>query len=107
MSDEAKQRATEAAIAGVWLRMRPTVLARFTAVEQALAAARDGALEEGLREQALHEAHKLAGSLGMFGFPEGSDLAKELEKSLRQGLGAAAAARFIERLGDLKTLLGA
>jgi HPt (histidine-containing phosphotransfer) domain-containing protein len=35
-----------------------------------------------LRRDAEHEAHKLAGSLGMFGFPTGSELARELELML-------------------------
>ncbi|NEQ70731.1 MAG: Hpt domain-containing protein, partial [Symploca sp. SIO2D2] len=34
------------------------------------------------RQQAQQEAHKLAGSLGMFDFDEGSNLAQEMEQLL-------------------------
>lgn len=108
MSDEADQRArTQAAIAGVWQRLRPTVLERFTRIEQALDILRVGVLDEARCEEAIHEAHKLAGSLGMFGFPAGSVLARELEQALKAGLGAEAAARYAERLRELKLRLEA
>jgi len=41
-----------------------------------------GDLDAGIRAQAEVDAHKLAGSLGMLGFPEGSRLARELEQAL-------------------------
>jgi HPt (histidine-containing phosphotransfer) domain-containing protein len=42
-------------------------------------ALRRGTLDAQLRQKAEQEAHKLAGSLGSFGFPEGSLLANEIE----------------------------
>jgi DNA-binding response OmpR family regulator/HPt (histidine-containing phosphotransfer) domain-containing protein len=43
-------------------------------------------LSEDLRQSAQHEAHKLAGSLGMFGLTAESDQCKGLEADLAEGL---------------------
>ncbi|MGI8730799.1 MAG: HD domain-containing phosphohydrolase [Solirubrobacteraceae bacterium] len=53
---------------------------RVTTLEQAVAAIAAGSLHEQLRASAQRDAHKLAGSLGTFGLPRGSDLARELEQ---------------------------
>ncbi len=72
------------AVAGVWERMRPMILARVPPIEAAVAALLEGRLEEDLRGWAVREAHKLAGSLGTFGFPEGSRVAREIEDLLQE-----------------------
>ncbi len=107
MSDEARRESLDAAVAAVWQRMRPTVLARFTGIEEALVAVQAGALTNDLRERAIQEAHKLAGSLGTFGFPHGTDLAREIERAFRDDVDAEAARRFAERLQALKDELQA
>lgn len=56
---------------------------RLSALEQALLALNQGSLSEELRQQAQHEAHKLAGALGTLGFDEGSRLAAEIEDGLQ------------------------
>ena len=53
---------------------------RITTLEQAVPAVLAGHLDEELRAAAQHDAHKLAGSLGTFGMPLGSDLARKLER---------------------------
>jgi putative two-component system response regulator len=53
---------------------------RVTTLEEAVAAALAGVLDESLRAEAESDAHKLAGSLGTFGLSRGSDLASELEQ---------------------------
>lgn len=35
-----------------------------------------------MRRGAMDTAHKLAGSLGMFGYPRGTELAREIEQML-------------------------
>jgi putative two-component system response regulator len=52
---------------------------RVATLEEAVAAIVGGILDEGLRARAQSDAHKLAGSLGTFGFARGSDLARALE----------------------------
>ena len=55
---------------------------RALTVEAAVAAMALGKLGETLRAAAERDAHKLAGALGTFGLPHGSELARELEESL-------------------------
>ena len=69
-------------LAAIWLRNRPLVEGRLALLERAAAAAAEGTFNEELREEASHTAHKLAGSLGMFGFPRGSEIARRLEMLL-------------------------
>lgn len=64
---------------GLWERSRPTVEKRLQVLAQAAAVAATGNLQEPLRSEAESEAHKLAGSLGMFGFTHGTELAREIE----------------------------
>lgn len=108
MSEDSARRAkTQAAVEGVWQRMRPMVLARFVSIERALESLGHGTLDVSLRLQAAAEAHKLAGSLGMFGFPEGSVLAREFETAIKNGVEDDAAARYAERLLAFKERLEA
>ncbi|MDP8908266.1 MAG: response regulator, partial [Chloroflexota bacterium] len=52
---------------------------RIATLELAVPEMLVGHLDEGLRASAQQDAHKLAGSLGTFGLPRGSDLARKLE----------------------------
>ena len=69
-------------ISALWERKRPLILQRLTILDRAAEAAAVGSLEDSLCEEALSEAHKLAGSLGTFGFPTGTEIARELEVGL-------------------------
>jgi HPt (histidine-containing phosphotransfer) domain-containing protein len=71
--------------ASLWDQFKGIVLERMTAVEEAAAAARQGSLGDDVRGRAEVAAHKLAGSLGSIGFPEGSQIALEIEGLLREG----------------------
>jgi diguanylate cyclase (GGDEF)-like protein len=55
---------------------------RLAVLEQATHALKQGKLDEQLRSRAEQEAHKLTGSLGSFGFAEGSRLAQDIEQML-------------------------
>ena len=63
----------------IWLRNAPVMQQRLKLLDDAAAAALASALSEDLRLEAAGEAHKLAGSLGMFGYPRGTDIAREIE----------------------------
>ncbi|HIK10661.1 MAG TPA: response regulator [Oscillatoriaceae cyanobacterium M33_DOE_052] len=78
------QEQTRAAVAQVWERFKDRMDARVMVLEQAVAAIDSGHLDEELRSEAYHNAHKLAGSLGTFGYTKGSELAKEAESLLQQ-----------------------
>jgi HPt (histidine-containing phosphotransfer) domain-containing protein len=70
-------------LATLWERNLPLLRERCAELDQAVAQARAGNLSAQLRQDALSTAHKLAGSLGMFGYPEGTDYARRVEERLQ------------------------
>ncbi|MBE9180337.1 response regulator [Oculatella sp. LEGE 06141] len=96
LSDQARAAAIEA-----WEHLKKPILARLTVLDQATMALQRGHLPEPLRDEAEQAAHKLAGSLGMFGFPEGSRLGWEIEQILKQPNAADALARLEARVVGL------
>ena len=69
------QEKTSALIAALWQKNRPIVEERI------------GMLAAGKADHTamLEAAHKLSGSLGMYGFPEASAIASQIEGALRSG----------------------
>ncbi|HLH23198.1 MAG TPA: Hpt domain-containing protein [Chloroflexota bacterium] len=100
-------RAMTAAITAMWQRFRAPTLERVAVVEQATTALLQEELDAGLRERAFHEAHRLAGSVGTFGFADGSRLAHEVEQLLRppRALGTAEALRLADLVSQLRYAL--
>ena len=68
-----------AAAIALWEQFKPPILERMLSLDQAVTALKAGTLPDDLWQEASSSAHKLAGSLGMFGFPEGSRLAQQIE----------------------------
>jgi DNA-binding response OmpR family regulator len=85
-------------------RFRGSFAQQVTVLEQAKIALVEGNLSEGLRQSAGQEAHKLAGGLGTFGYPQGSNLAREIEHMLMDGtpLGREEALRLDRLVADLQ-----
>jgi len=78
--DETDDDEDRAAIAALWVGAQGRVLDRIATIDAAVAALAAGTVQDaGTHAAGAGEAHKLAGSLGTFGLPEGSRLAKELE----------------------------
>jgi HPt (histidine-containing phosphotransfer) domain-containing protein len=73
------EEATRKMLAVMWERNLPILRERINEIEKAASAAADGSLTSEARASASGTAHKLAGSLGMFGYPRGTDLARKLE----------------------------
>ncbi|HIK03721.1 MAG TPA: response regulator [Trichormus sp. M33_DOE_039] len=69
-------------VAQVWERAAPQLEERIVTIEQASAMLLQDKLTQEMRLKAKSEAHKLAGSLGMFGSDTGSHLAQEIETLL-------------------------
>ncbi|MEL6325662.1 MAG: response regulator [Cyanobacteria bacterium J06626_23] len=67
--------------AAIWERAKARLRERIAIIEQATSAASADTLADELRQQAETEAHKLAGSLGMFNFDQGSQLAQQAEQA--------------------------
>ena len=70
---------TEKLLANLWARNLPMVRDRLDLLDRAADTATSATLTSLLRSDAAMTAHKLAGSLGMFGYNEGTRLARELE----------------------------
>ncbi|MBW4465650.1 MAG: response regulator [Pegethrix bostrychoides GSE-TBD4-15B] len=86
---------TLASINHIWQRFQPRVSQQVEILERAVSALEQSVLEQDLQQQARQEAHTLAGSLGLFGLPEGSQLAHCIEQQLQaeQPLAEATALR--------------
>lgn len=74
---------TQDVTAEVWKRFQGRIDEQVSILEQAKVAASENNLKDKLHQQALQQAHSLAGSLGTFGFALGSKLAREIEHLLK------------------------
>jgi DNA-binding response OmpR family regulator/HPt (histidine-containing phosphotransfer) domain-containing protein len=94
---------TKRALQQVWKKYETHNRDRLRILEQAIRALKMGELSEELRQQARSAAHKLAGTLGVFGLPEGSRFALEIEDFFRSG--AVSNAKKLQQLAQgLSTL---
>lgn len=88
----------------LWHRHKDTIFERLDALEAA--SARAATLDVVAREEARSVAHKLAGSLGTFGFQEGTDLARDSETILsNDAISAADQQRLVANAAKIRTLL--
>jgi HPt (histidine-containing phosphotransfer) domain-containing protein len=72
----------EALLTDLWKRQLPLLQERLDLLDRTAAEASTGILSEASRAEALSVAHKLSGSLGMFGHYQGTDAARLLEQIL-------------------------
>ncbi|MCX7593389.1 MAG: response regulator [Fischerella sp.] len=79
------QNQVTAGVARVWEEVVQKLEERVAAIKQASTMLLESKLSEEIRSKAKQEAHKLVGSLGMFGSDEGSHLAQEIESLLENG----------------------
>ncbi|MBW4692172.1 MAG: response regulator [Lyngbya sp. HA4199-MV5] len=84
--------ATPQEFAGAWQHYRGHYRDRLAVISQAISALTHGSLSAALRQQAVREAHTLAGSLGSFGLDQASHDCKQLEARLTEIEGVAAIA---------------
>ena len=71
-----------ALLSRIWRQNLPIVQDRVVCLERAAEHAAAGSLTPERRTEAADTAHKLAGSLGMFGYPQGTDIARAVEEHL-------------------------
>ncbi|MGH9597465.1 MAG: Hpt domain-containing protein [Edaphobacter sp.] len=67
----------------LWQKNLPTIRERLDLLDKFGAAAASGKLNEPTRLEALSIAHKLAGSLGMYGYQQGTEVASKMERILK------------------------
>ena len=69
-------------MSALWQRHLPEMQARLSRLDRAVDAATEGTLQPSLQQEAASVAHKLAGSLGMYGYIHGTELSRTLEELL-------------------------
>ena len=67
----------------LWEQNRQSIMTRFDVIQVATVDILGGELGEQRKQDVVAEAHKLAGTLGTYGFAQGSYLARELELLIR------------------------
>jgi HPt (histidine-containing phosphotransfer) domain-containing protein len=70
-------------LAELWQNSRPTLLERVAALHAASEALTANPFDQEARERGREAAHKLSGVLGIFGLPQGSEIAASLEEQLK------------------------
>lgn len=68
----------------LWMTSKATVAERLETICRAQALLEKNALDEQTRSEAQDAAHKLAGILGTFGLPAGTELARQIEVAMDQ-----------------------
>ena len=91
-------------ITALWERSVPLITERLESLNVACEAAMGGRLSPLMRRGAADTAHKLAGSLGMFGYPRGTEIAREIEQ-LMEGEGQVDAAALRQLVMELRACL--
>ena len=67
----------------LWRTSLPTILERMNLLRTVCAALTEDPADHEARASGLEAAHKLSGVLGVFGLPQGSELASEIEFLLK------------------------
>jgi HPt (histidine-containing phosphotransfer) domain-containing protein len=70
-------------LAELWQKNLPTLRERLDLLDRTASVAASGKLAETSRTEALSIAHKLSGSLGMFGYQQGTQIAASIERILK------------------------
>lgn len=82
-TQEAIHEQTKSRLAKVWKKYQGLSRDRLSTLEKLVTIWLEKGLDEEQQQEGKHAAHKLAGALGVFGFAEGSELARKLEKTFQ------------------------
>jgi HPt (histidine-containing phosphotransfer) domain-containing protein len=81
-SDEQLKAQLQEAVMEVWHRRRSRILERVELINKCIAGLENGKIDQDAVAEAIVEAHRLAGAMGSFGFPDSSEFARDIELSL-------------------------
>lgn len=90
-------------LTSLWERGLPVLRERLNLLDRTAIAAKAGDMDEALRVEAVGIAHKLAGSLGMFGYDRGTDISRQIEQML--AVPAAASEHLAALVSELRETL--
>ena len=74
----------------LWANSKATIAERLETIRHAQTQMATNSLNDDTRTQAIDAAHKLAGILGTFGLPQGTEFARQVEEGLGSGTGLTA-----------------
>jgi HPt (histidine-containing phosphotransfer) domain-containing protein len=83
---QSQEQKLQSMISALWERSRHTVVERAALLRTAGDLLVDNRLDQATQRSAVDSAHKLAGVLGTFGLPRGTDLAREAEELFGQSM---------------------
>ena len=83
---QSQEQKLQTMISALWERSRHTVVERAALLRTAGELLVDNRLDQATQRHAVDSAHKLAGVLGTFGLPRGTDLAREAEELFGQSM---------------------
>ncbi len=96
---------TQAAIAMAWETFKQPIQERLRLLAEMIAALSQNSVSEDQRQQGREIAHKLVGSLGMFGYRQGSEWARAMEQILLSETWQEQKDQLRSHLTQLQTLL--
>lgn len=106
MDRRSAQAKVEAVLQQEWNSLKESLSLRMMVFDQLSEELSTGSIDERLKISARAEAHRLIGSLGSFGLPEGSQVARQIEQLLRlEFFGKNEAQQLEDLLGQLKELV--
>ena len=73
-------------LADLWTKNLPTLRERLDLLDLIASSASSGTIPSASRDEAITIAHKLSGSLGMFGYQQGTEIAAKIERILKAAL---------------------
>jgi HPt (histidine-containing phosphotransfer) domain-containing protein len=91
----------------LWVNSRQTIDERVESIRGVYTQARAGALDHATRQLGSQAAHKLAGVLGTFSLPRGSEIGRSIEELLEQSgkLLTADVSQLGEWVTELETVI--
>lgn len=78
-----RREVTLKALAEIWEKFKQSIFNQVEILQNCTKSIEAKTLDDDLHKQAVTEAHKLAGLLGTVGFPEGSQICRQIETLLR------------------------
>lgn len=82
-TDDGPQEVADTLMAELWERFKDSFSLQLDVLDRVVVAGQTGALTTDGWQEAKHIAHKLVGSLGVYGLPQGSRLARQIETLLQ------------------------
>jgi HPt (histidine-containing phosphotransfer) domain-containing protein len=102
---QSQEQKLQGMLSALWKRSRHTVVERAALLEEAGKLLTENRLDEATRLRAVDSAHKLAGVLGTFGLPRGTELARDAEQVFGRPIPAAEMERLRLLLAELSRLI--